>query len=62
MITTCTCNGHADDRYLGVTQISALLGLHPHTVRKLVREGRLPALRAGGQLRIRVSDLSALAV
>lgn len=33
--------------YLNVRQVATLLGMHPESVRKMVREGRLPAFKAG---------------
>lgn len=34
---------------LTVTEIARWLGRHPRTIRRLARQGRLPALRVGGQ-------------
>jgi excisionase family DNA binding protein len=36
---------------------AAVLGFHPEHVRRLVRTGRLPARRVGGDYRLRVDDL-----
>jgi excisionase family DNA binding protein len=38
-------------------QASALLGVHPKTLQKLARTGRLPAYRVGRFWRYRASDL-----
>ena len=36
---------------------ASVLGFHPEHVRRLIRTGRLPAVRAGGDYRVRVDDL-----
>lgn len=36
---------------------ASVLGFHPEHVRRLIRTGRLPAERAGGDYRVRVDDL-----
>ncbi len=36
---------------------ASVLGFHPEHVRRLVRGGRLPARRVGGDYRVRVDDL-----
>ena len=36
---------------------ASVLGFHPEHVRRLVRAGRLPARRVGGDYRLRVDDL-----
>jgi excisionase family DNA binding protein len=36
---------------------ATVLGFHPEHVRRLIRSGRLPAERAGGDYRVRVDDL-----
>ncbi len=42
----------AERQYLSVPETAAILGLHPHTVRSLIREERLPAIRLGRHFRI----------
>ncbi|MCB0929971.1 MAG: helix-turn-helix domain-containing protein [Mycolicibacterium insubricum] len=42
----------AERQYLSVPETSQILGLHPHTVRSLIREGKLPAIRLGRHFRI----------
>jgi excisionase family DNA binding protein len=42
-------------------QVADILGLHVRTVRKYVRDGRLPAVRMGKQYRITERDLQAFA-
>ena len=34
-------------------EIAEYLRLHPYTIRRLAREGKIPAFRAGGQWRFR---------
>lgn len=42
---------------LNVAQTAAALGMHPDTVARLLREGKLPGRRLGGQWFVRRSDL-----
>lgn len=42
---------------LPVTRAATVLGFHPEHVRRLIRDGRLRARRAGGDYRIRLDDL-----
>jgi excisionase family DNA binding protein len=37
--------------------VASVLGYHPEHVRRLIRGGRLPARRVGGDYRVRVDDL-----
>ena len=46
------------DNLLNVTQTAYILKVHPLTVRRYIREGRLKATKAGGNIRIKESDLS----
>ena len=41
-------------------QVARMLELHPKTVRRYIREGRLNATRVGGQWRIKRKDLEVL--
>jgi len=45
-----------DDIYLTVEEIAKQLRVSPDTVRRWIREGRLPALDLVGQYRIRRED------
>lgn len=47
----------ADDEYLTTEEAAKLLKLHPDTVRRLIREGKLPGIKIGGQYRIRRRDI-----
>jgi len=38
-------------------EIAKYLQLHPYTIRRLAREGKIPAFRAGGQWRFRKDDI-----
>lgn len=40
-----------------VGQIADYLKLHPYTIRRLAREGKVPAFRAGGQWRFRQDEI-----
>lgn len=42
---------------VGTGEAATILGFHPEHVRRLIRGGRLPAGRVGGDYRIAVSDL-----
>jgi excisionase family DNA binding protein len=47
------------DTYLNVNQIAFILKVHPLTVRRYIRDGALAAVRVGGSVRVRESDLQA---
>ena len=38
-------------------EIAEYLRLHPYTIRRLAREGKIPAFRAGGQWRFRKDEI-----
>ena len=40
-----------------VEEIAEYLRLHPYTIRRLAREKKVPAFRAGGQWRFRKDDI-----
>ena len=40
-----------------VEEIAEYLRLHPYTTRRLAREKKIPAFRAGGQWRFRKDDI-----
>lgn len=42
---------------LNVRQIAYMLKVHPLTIRRYIREGRLKAVRVGGNVRVKESDL-----
>ncbi len=46
--------------YLNTNEAAALLGLHPETVRGMVKSGRLPRREVAGNLRFTRSDLDGL--
>ena len=46
-----------DEKLLTVDQVAERLQLRPNTIRIYLREGRLPALKAGRVWRVRESDL-----
>jgi excisionase family DNA binding protein len=60
--TIAAAAGETETVYIGVPQTAELLGIHPHTVRVLIKTGRLPALRAGRRFRIKRSDIAAALV
>lgn len=46
------------DNLLSVTQVAYILKVHPLTVRRYIKEERLKAIKAGGNIRIREKDLA----
>ncbi|MBU0999471.1 helix-turn-helix domain-containing protein [Patescibacteria group bacterium] len=45
-----------------VEEVAQALKLHPYTIRRLSREGRIPAFKFGGQWRFRKSEIEAWGV
>ena len=45
---------------LAVRDVAHLMGIHPETVRRLARQGRLPGYRAGGQWRFPPEEVALL--
>lgn len=63
-ITAAAISGMPDDAdvvpaelELGTRDAATVLGFHPEHVRRLVRGGRLPARRVGGDYRLPLDDL-----
>jgi excisionase family DNA binding protein len=63
-VTAAALAGLPDDANVVLAELelptrtaATVLGFHPEHVRRLVRAGRLPARRVGGDLRVRVDDL-----
>ena len=46
------------DNLLSVKQVAYILKVHPLTVRRYIKEERLKAVKSGGNVRIKESDLS----
>lgn len=42
---------------MNINQVAFILKVHPLTVRRYIREGKLKAIRAGGNVRVRESQL-----
>ena len=40
-----------------VEEVSVYLRIHPYTVRRLAREGKIPAFKAGGQWRFDAKEI-----
>lgn len=49
------------DEFYTVNQAAATLKVHPLTIRRYIKEGNLKAFRAGGNIRITLSDLRSFA-
>ena len=45
------------DALLSVREVADALGVHPETIRRLIHDGRLDAIRIGRVLRIRRAEL-----
>lgn len=45
------------DNLFNVTQTAYILKVHPLTIRRYIKEGKLKAIKAGGNIRIKESDL-----
>lgn len=46
------------DNLLNVNQVAFILKVHPLTIRRYIRDGKLKAVRAGGNVRVKESSLS----
>lgn len=49
------------DQYAGVDDISERLGIHPESVRRLIRQGKLPAIKFGNKWLVEKSTLEQFA-
>ena len=49
----------SEDEYLTTEEAAKLLKLHRDTVRRLIRERKLPYVKVGSQYRLRRKDLEA---
>lgn len=45
------------DNLLNVNQVAYILKVHPLTIRRYIKEGKLKAVRAAGNVRIKEKDL-----
>ena len=43
-----------------IEEVAEALRLHPYTVRRLCREGKVPGFKFGGQWRFKKADIDAL--
>ena len=46
------------ENLLNINQVAFILKVHPLTVRRYIKEGKLKAVRAGGNVRIKESELA----
>lgn len=46
------------DNLLNVNQVAFILKVHPLTIRRYIKEGRLKAVKVGGNVRIKESELA----
>lgn len=47
------------DTFLSVRQIAFMLKVHPLTIRRYIKDGRLKAVKVGGNVRIKEADFQA---
>jgi excisionase family DNA binding protein len=52
-----TRSTNASRRLLSIPEVASLCGVSPTTVRRLIRAGKLSALRVGGQIRVAPAEL-----
>lgn len=45
------------DNLLNINQVAFMLKVHPLTVRRYIKEGRIKAIKVGGNIRIKESQL-----
>ena len=45
------------ENFLSVRQIAYILKVHPLTIRRYIKDGRLKAVRIGGNIRVKETDL-----
>lgn len=45
------------DNLFNITQTAFILKVHPLTIRRYIKEGKLKAIKIGGNIRIKESDL-----
>lgn len=45
------------DEFYTINQVAIILKVHPLTVRRYIRESKLKAVRAGGNVRVALNDL-----
>lgn len=46
------------EEMVSVAEGARILGVHPDTLRRLIKQGQIPALRVGRSWRLRPSDLA----
>lgn len=46
-----------EERLVSIQEAAEIVAVHPETLRRLVKQGIVPALRVGKSWRIRLSDL-----
>src|SRR5260370_23890966 len=51
------CANSEEDRYLSLQKAGEFIDIHPDTIRKWIKEGRLHSYRAGRELRVLRSEL-----
>ena len=49
-----------DSPPLTLAEVAASTRLHPETVRRMIADGRLPAVKVAGRWRVRAVDVAAL--
>jgi excisionase family DNA binding protein len=50
-----------DDKvWLSLAEVADMLGVHPRTIRRRIKEGAIPGYKVGQQIRIRRDDVGLL--
>jgi len=56
--TAAAAEAKREPKFLNVAEVAARWKLHPETVRGMVREDRLPRMRIGGRILVRMSAIA----
>ena len=54
----CGRLNHVSENLYSVRQVADTLGVHPETIRRLIHDGRLEAVRVGRVLRVEANSLA----
>ncbi len=50
------CENKAKSDYIGVMDISAILGMSKHVIYKIIHSGKLPSYKIGGTIKVKAED------
>jgi len=57
MDSQTTINDNTNNQILTAEEVAEYLRIHPYTVRRLVRSGKLPGFKVGGQWRFKKEEI-----